>query len=138
MAVNAYLNFDGNTREAIEFYVKAFELEMPEITTFGDAPQNPEYPLPEEAKNLVMHSSLTICDSAVMFSDTFPGMPFTVGNNINLAVVIDDLDNLRKYFKNLSDGGNVTMELQETFWSKSFGQLTDKFGVNWMFSHESE
>ncbi|KON89750.1 glyoxalase [Sporosarcina globispora] len=138
MAVNAYLNFEGNTREAIEFYAKAFEKEMPEITTFGEAPQNPEYPLPEEAKNLVMHSSLNICGSNVMFSDTFPGMPFTVGNNINLAVVIDDLDNLRKYFNNLQEGGTVTMELQETFWSKSFGQLTDKFGVNWMFSHESE
>ncbi|RBP93196.1 PhnB protein [Cytobacillus firmus] len=138
MAVNAYLNFEGNTREAIEFYVKAFELEMPEITTFGDAPQSPEYPLPEEAKNLVMHSSLNICGSNVMFSDTFPGMPFTVGNNINLAVVINNLDNLRKYFNNLQDGGTVTMELQETFWSKSFGQLTDKFGINWMFSHESE
>ncbi|WP_436375044.1 VOC family protein [Cytobacillus sp. BC1816] len=138
MAVNAYLNFEGNTREAIEFYVKAFELEMPEITTFGDAPQSPEYPLPEEAKNLVMHSSLNICGSNVMFSDTFPGMPFTVGNNINLAVVINNLDNLRKYFNNLQDGGTVTMELQETFWSKSFGQLTDKFGINWMFSHESK
>ncbi|MDF2038051.1 VOC family protein [Cytobacillus oceanisediminis] len=138
MAVNAYLNFEGNTREAIEFYVKAFELEMPEITTFGDAPQSPEYPLPEEARNLVMHSSLNICGSNVMFSDTFPGMPFTVGNNINLAVVINDLDSLRKYFNNLQEGGTVTMELQETFWSKSFGQLTDKFGINWMFSHESE
>ncbi|MBG9544304.1 VOC family protein [Cytobacillus firmus] len=136
MAVNAYLNFNGNTREAIEFYVKAFELDMPEITTFGEAPQNPEYPLPEEARNLVMHSSLNICGSNVMFSDTFPGMPFTVGNNINLAVVINDVDNLRKYFNNLQEGGKVTMELQETFWSKSFGQLTDKFGINWMFSHE--
>lgn len=138
MAVNAYLNFEGNTREAIEFYVKAFELEMPEISTFGESPQNPEFPLPEEAKNLVMHSSLKICGSNVMFSDTFPGMPFTVGNNINLAVVINDLDKLRKYFNNLQAGGTVTMELQETFWSKSFGQLTDKFGINWMFSHESE
>ncbi|MBN8202454.1 VOC family protein [Bacillus sp. NTK034] len=138
MAVNAYLNFEGNTREAIEFYVKAFELEMPEISTFGESPQHPEYPLPEEAKNLVMHSSLNICGSNVMFSDTFPGMPFTVGNNINLAVVINDLDDLRKYFNNLQEGGKVTMELQETFWSKSFGQLTDKFGINWMFSHESE
>jgi PhnB protein len=138
MAVNAYLNFNGNTREAIEFYVKAFELDMPEITTFGEAPQNPEYPLPEEARNLVMHSTLNICGSNVMFSDTFPGMPFTVGNNINLAVVINDVENLRKYFNNLQEGGKVTMELQETFWSKSFGQLTDKFGINWMFSHEGE
>lgn len=73
-----------------------------------------------------------------MFSDTFPGMPFTVGNNINFAIVIKDLDDLRKYFTRLKEGGTVSMELQETFWSKCYGQLTDKFGVNWLFNYDSE
>ncbi|GLB59903.1 VOC family protein [Cytobacillus sp. NCCP-133] len=138
MTVNAYLNFNGNTREAVEFYAEVFETGKPEIMSFGDSPPNPEYPLPEEAKDLVMHTRLNICGSNVMFSDTFPGMPATVGNNINLAVVINDLDDLQKYFTKLKEGGTVSMELQETFWSKAYGQLTDKFGINWMFSHESE
>ena len=34
----------------------------------------------------------------------------------------------------LSDGGNVTMELQDMFWGAYFGSCTDKFGVNWMFN----
>ncbi|PWW25498.1 PhnB protein [Cytobacillus oceanisediminis] len=138
MAVNAYLNFNGNTREAVEFYTEVFETEKPEIMTFGDSPPNPEYPLPEEAKNLVMHTRLNICGSNVMFSDTFPGMPFTVGNNINLAIVIKDLDDLKKYFNKLKEGGTVGMELQETFWSKCYGQLTDKFGITWLFNYDSE
>ncbi|WP_394137843.1 VOC family protein [Cytobacillus oceanisediminis] len=138
MAVNAYLNFNGNTREAVEFYAEVFETEKPEIMTFGDSPPNPEYPLPEEAKNLVMHTRLNICGSNVMFSDTFPGMPFTVGNNINLAIVIKDPDDLKKYFNKLKEGGTVGMELQETFWSKCYGQLTDKFGITWLFNYDSE
>ncbi|MBT2688501.1 VOC family protein [Bacillus sp. ISL-47] len=138
MAVNAYLNFNGNTREAVEFYAEVFETEKPEIMTFGDSPPNPEYPLPEEAKNLVMHTRLNICGSNVMFSDTFPGMPFTVGNNINLAILIKDQDDLKKYFNKLKAGGTVDMELQETFWSKCYGQLTDKFGITWLFNYDSE
>ncbi len=76
MAVDAYLNFNGNCREAVEFYAQVFGTEEPKLMTFGQAPPNPEYPLPEEAKNLIMHTRLTIFGSNVMFSDTFPGMPF--------------------------------------------------------------
>jgi PhnB protein len=74
----------------------------------------------------------------VMFSDTFPGTPFTVGNNITLEVVLDNIDELNSYFARLKDGGKVGMDLQETFWSKCYGSLTDKFGIGWKFSHESE
>lgn len=137
MAVNVYLNFNGNCREAVEFYAEVFETEKPQIMTFGDTPPNPEYPLPEEAKNLVMHTRLNINGSNVMFSDTFPGSPFVKGNNISLAIVSNNEDELKSYFHKLKEGGNISMELQETFWSKCYGQLTDKFGVEWLFNYES-
>ena len=136
MAVEVYLIFNGNCREAVSFYEKAFNTSKPEIMTFGDSPQNPSYPLPEEAKELVMHTRLSIFGSTVMFSDTFPGNPFTVGNNVTLAVVSDDEAKMREAFDSLKDGGEVKMELQETFWSKCYGALTDKFGVEWQFSYE--
>lgn len=136
MAVEVYLIFNGNCREAVSFYEQAFNTNKPEIMTFGDSPQNPSYPLPEEAKDLVMHTRLSIFGSTVMFSDTFPGNPFTIGNNVTLAVVSSDEAQMRKAFESLKDGGKVTMELQETFWSKCYGSLTDKFGVEWQFSYE--
>lgn len=136
MAVEVYLIFNGNCREAVTFYEKAFNTDKPEIMTFGDSPQNPNYQLPEEAKDLVMHTRLSIFDSTVMFSDTFPGSPFTRGNNVTLAIVSSDEEKMRKAFENLKDGGKVSMELQETFWSKCYGSLTDKFGSEWQFSHE--
>ena len=105
--------------------------------TFRDAPPNPEFPLPEEAKNLVMHTRLTISGSNVMFSDTFPGSPFVVGNNITLAVVSKNLEEIKSSFNRLKEGGTVRMELQETFWSKCYGSVTDKFGIEWQFSYDN-
>lgn len=118
MAVDVYFNFDGNCREAVEFYADVFNTEAPQIMTFGEAPPNPEYKLPEEAKDLVMHARININGSNVMFSDVFPGMPYVQGNNITLAFVSTDLDEIKSVFHKLKEGGTVNMELQETFWSK--------------------
>lgn len=134
MSVDVYLNFNGNCREAVTFYAQVFGTQEPKMMSFGDAPPNPDYALPEEAKSLIMHSRLSIFGSNVMFSDVFPGMPFVVGNNISLAIVVDDPDALQSAFDKLKEGGNVGMELQETFWSKRYGSLTDKFGVLWQFN----
>ena len=135
MTVDAYLIFNGNCREAVEFYAQVFETEKPQIMTFGESPSDPSFPLPEEAKDLVMHTRLNINGSNVMFSDTFPGMPFVVGNNISLSIVSDNLDEIKSFFNRLKEGGNVGMELQETFWSKCYGNVTDKFGIEWQFSY---
>lgn len=137
MAVDVYLNFNGNCREAAEYYAEVFGTEKPQIMTFGETPPNPDYPLPEEAKNLVMHTRLMISGSNVMFSDVFPGMPFIQGNNISLAFVSKNEDEVRSIFNKLKEEGTVRMELQETFWSKCYGSVTDKFGIEWQFNYDS-
>ncbi|QGQ98147.1 glyoxalase/bleomycin resistance/extradiol dioxygenase family protein [Paenibacillus psychroresistens] len=136
MSVDVYLNFNGNTREAVEFYAEVFGAEKTNFMTFGEAPPHPDYALPEEAKNLVMHTRLNIDGSNVMFSDVFPGSPFIAGNNISLSIVNADMDGMKAAFDKLKEGGTVVMELQETFWSKCYGSLTDKFGIIWQFSYD--
>lgn len=136
MPVHAYLNFQGNARDAVLYYKDVFETEEPQILTFGDMPPNPDYPLPEEVKQYIMHTRITVCESTIMFSDTFPEMPFTVGNNLSLAIVSDDLDKLKLYFSRLKENGKVEMELQETEWSKCYGSVIDQFGVCWQFNYE--
>ena len=136
MAINAYINFNGNCREAVEFYSEIFGTEKPVIMTYGDTPPNPEYPLPEEVKKLVMHTRLNITGSTVMFSDAYPGYPFVPGNNINLAIVSKNISEIRSLSKKLKEGGTVAMDLQETFWSKCYGSLTDKFGIEWQVSYD--
>jgi PhnB protein len=137
MAVDVYLVFNGNCREAAEFYAKVFKTEAPQIMTFGESPQNPEYPLPEEAKDLVMHTRLNIDGSNVMFSDNFPGQPFVEGNNVTLALISKNMDDLKSWYEQLKVGGTVVMELQETFWSKLYGQVTDKFGIHWQLNYDN-
>ncbi|KON69257.1 glyoxalase [Peribacillus butanolivorans] len=137
MSVDVYINFNGNCREAVEFYAQVFGTETPQIMTFGETPPNPEFPLPDEAKNLVMHTRLNIDGSNVMFSDVFPGMPFVEGNNISLAVVNKNMDEIKSIFNKLKEGGTVVMDLQETFWSKLYGQVTDKFGIIWQLNYDT-
>ncbi|WP_274650591.1 VOC family protein [Paenibacillus humicola] len=138
MSISPYLNFNGNCREAVLFYAEVFGIDNPQIMSFGDAPPHPDYPLPEEAKNLVMHARLDIGGSSLMFSDVFPGMPFTVGTNVNIAYNSKDAEDIKSAFHKLKEGGTVVTELQETFWSKHYGQVTDKFGISWLISHEGE
>lgn len=137
MAIDVYINYNGNARAAIEFYAQVFETEKPQIMSYGDTPPNPEFQLPEEAKNLVMHAKLNLNGSTVMFSDTFPGSPFIVGNNISLIIGSQNIDEIKSLFNKLKVGGTVDMELQETFWSKCYGSLTDKFGIGWQVSYDN-
>lgn len=137
MAVDIYFNFNGNCREAVEFYAGVFETDKPKIMTYGDAPANPNYTPPEEAKNLVLHTQININGSNIMFSDVFPGSPYVVGNNINVVIVRQNIDEIKSIFNKLKEGGTVNMDLQETFWSKCYGTLTDKFGIGWQFNLDS-
>lgn len=137
MALQLFVNFNGNCREAVEFYAKVFKTKKPEFMTFGDMPPDPEMVLDEKDKKLVMYADLTIHGTTVMFSDTPTGMPFVNGNNIALTVVAKDEDEIRRLYHELGVGGEVDMELQETFWSNLYGMVTDKFGISWQFSHDS-
>ncbi|MHC1683102.1 MAG: VOC family protein [Clostridiaceae bacterium] len=136
MGVNVYLNFNGKCDEAIEFYSEVFKTEKPRIMRFGDMPSG-DFPLDETTKKLVLHSELKINDTKIMFSDAHPEHPVIFGNNISLIINNSDIEEIKSIFNSLKEGGTVIMDLQETFWSKCYGSLTDKFGVGWQLSHES-
>lgn len=136
MPINAYVNFNGNCRQAVEFYAEVFQTSKPQIVTYGEgSPDNAEFSLPEEFKSMVMHTELIIDGSPVMFSDAYPGKPFVAGNNISLSLVTTDLNAMKNTFSRLAEGGTVVMELQETPWSKCYGMLTDKFRIEWQFNY---
>jgi len=137
MAVDVFLNFNGNCRDAVKFYTKVFGLEEPKIMTYGEAPPEVQKHFAEETKNLVMYTSLKILSSTVMLSDTPPGMSIIQGNNINLTIVSKDMDEIKSLFNRMKEGGTILMDLGETFWSKCYGMLTDKYGIPWQFVHDS-
>ncbi|PSL41476.1 PhnB protein [Planomicrobium soli] len=136
MPIVAYMIFNGNCQEAVEYYTDVFGTGMPEIMKFGDMPPEEGYEMPEDAKDLVMHTAINIYESEVMFSDAMPGATVPFGKNINLTIVSDDLEKMTADFNRLAQDGKVTMKLQKTFWSPAYGALTDKLGIEWQFSYD--
>ncbi|RLL46710.1 VOC family protein [Oceanobacillus piezotolerans] len=138
MPVHVYLTFNGDCEEAVLYYADVFQTEKPEIMYFKDVPPSDEMPLTKETENLVLHARIQIDGNPIMFSDVFPGMDYTIGNNINVTVVHHDEEYIRNAFEKLGVNGKVGMELQETFWSPCYGSVTDKFGVEWQLSVEKD
>lgn len=135
MAVNTYISFNGNCRQAVSFYADVFQTEPPEFITYGS--HENDFPLPDAVKDLIMHTELNIMDGKVMFSDSFDSETFKAGNNISIMIGSDDKEVLKTVFHRLKDGGEVVMPLQETFWSSLYGYVTDKFGIGWQINHEA-
>lgn len=75
-------------------------------------------------------------ESYMMFSDNYPGTPYTVGNNVSLTLIYKNPEETRAAFDKLKEGGNIEMELQKTFWSPLYGNVIDKFGIQWQVSTE--
>ena len=135
MKLDLFINFDGNCKQALEFYSAVFKTEVQGLMTYGDAPAEQGYKLRDEDKGRVMYSTIAIGNNSIMFCDGPAGMPVIEGNNITLTLVGQDKDELRRVFDALKDGGEVGMELCQTFWSEMFGMVTDKFGISWQISH---
>ena len=131
--LNPYLMFNGNCREAMEFYNRTFQGEL-QISTYGEQSGNAEYP--EEAAPLVMHSILTVGGIVIMASDHLPGERSNAGDMISLAIDCSSKDELIMLFDKLSKAGKVSMPVQETFWGAVFGICTDAFGVQWMLNFD--
>lgn len=125
-----YFTFDGNCEEAVNFYQKVLGGDLV-ITRFGDMPPNPAFPVPDSVKQLVLQAELTRDGQMIRFSDNMPNTGYVVGNNIAFALEFDSKDETKAAFEALSEGGKVEMELQETFFSPSYGKLVDRFGVMW-------
>lgn len=130
--LNPYLNFDGTAEKAIALYERALGAKVEHMQRFSDMPGAKPAP---EAASRVMHAMLRIGAGTVMISDTQPGMPFTVGNNVYVCLDFDDGADMAKKFDALAAGGKVEMPLQDTFWGAKFGMLQDAYGIRWMFNH---
>lgn len=124
--LNPYLTFDGNAREAMEFYAAVLggELTVSTFAEYGD-PGNEG----------VMHAQLqTPAGFTLMASDLPPGMSdgYVAGTNISISLSGDEGEELRGYWAGLADGGRVTLPLEKQMWGDEFGMVDDRFGVSWM------
>jgi PhnB protein len=130
-SVNPYLNFDGRSREAIEFYASVFG-GTPDIRTFGDAGMAED---PAMAGR-TMHAVLDTGALVLMASDTMSGTPLTAGNNVWINLNCESAEEISRLFAGLAEGGEIVMALADQFWGATFGMVRDRFGIHWMFNYE--
>ena len=132
MLVQPYLNFDGRTEEALEFYRRALGAEVTMLMRFKDMPEPPQPGMvPPGAENKVLHASFRIGDSTVLASDSHcTGRANFQG--FSLSLTVRDEAEAKRRFASLAEGGQVQMPLAKTFFSPSFGMVADRFGVSWM------
>lgn len=129
-AIIPYLNFNGNAAEALAFYSKALNGGVAFQQLFGDMAQDAGY------KEKIMHATFEAGDLKFMVSDCPPGVNVNSGDQVSLSLNFTDLETIEKTFTALSEGGTVTMPMQDTFWGARFGMTKDKFGVHWMFNYD--
>ena len=135
MALNTYLTFDGNCREAFEFYRSVFGGEFSVIQRFADGP--PDMPGRDELGDQIMHVSLPVGGNVLMGSDRGPGFgpEVVVGNNFSISITGQSREHCDEVFAKLSAGGKVTMPMQDQFWGSYYGMCKDRFGINWMIDY---
>lgn len=130
-----YLNFDGNCRQAMEFYAKCLGADL-QVTPFSEGP--PEMPKEMKDANKVLHSRLSKGTQVLlMASDCPPGAPLHQGNNFAISMNCESREEVDKLFSSLGDKGKVVMQTQDMFWGAYFGMTTDQFGISWMFNYDT-
>ncbi len=129
--IAAFLAFDGHCREAMEFYKNCFGADL-FLLPYSEAPG--DFPwVPEEAKDRIMHSTLSKGSTILMAADSLPGV-LQRGNDFSVIVHCESLQEIADLFDALGEKGQITMPLQDTFWGARYGTLTDRFGIRWMFN----
>ena len=129
-----YVRFNGACEEAFNFYKAVLGGEFVYIMRHKDNPEK-DHPLAKEDEEKILHIALPIGDSIILMgADATSDKPVQVGDNITLAISIQDEEEVKRLFQGLSAGGKINLPLQKTFWAELYGEFTDKFDIHWIIS----
>lgn len=129
--ITPYFTFNGSARQAMTFYKEVLGGDL-NLMTFENSPVE----VPADAKDRIMHATLSNGTITLMASDTMPNQTTTNGNSVSLSINCSSVEEIDRLYNSLSEGGEITMPLQDTFWGARFAMLTDKFGIGWMFNYD--
>jgi len=135
MQFHPYLGFNGQCREAFETYARVLGGQIAALHTFGETPEAGQ--MPPGTENLVMHARLEASGAILMGSDAPPGM-FQPAQGLYVSLHVEEPSEAERIYHALSEGGEIQMPIQETFWAKRFGMFTDRFGTPWMINCEGQ
>ncbi|AKP50905.1 SRPBCC domain-containing protein [Cyclobacterium amurskyense] len=141
--VSTYVNFQGNTEEAFNFYKSVFKTDFINgIKRFDEVPADSNQPpMAESVKKMVLHVELPIVGGHILMGTDAPkemGFTLTKGNNMHINLEPDSREEAKRLFDALSEGGQIEMPIEDTFWGAYYGSFTDKFGINWMINYQNK
>ncbi|MCL2583517.1 MAG: VOC family protein [Streptosporangiales bacterium] len=138
--VSTYLNFQGQTEEALAFYAKAFGTQVTDLHRFSDMPAMGTGELPAEEKNLVMHAELPILGGhTLMATDMLRsmGQEVRIGNNTTLCLEPGSREEADRLYAALSEGGSEGQPMGDMPWGAYWGVTLDRYGIRWMINQQS-
>lgn len=136
MQLHTYLKFDGDCREAFEFYHRHLGGKITAMMTWKDGPMADQ--ASPEIHDKIMHACLDIDGHMLMGSDSTSMSPYQGNGDAHVVVSVADPDEAERVFQALSEAGRVEMPMDETFWARRFGVAVDRFGVPWMVNCDKE
>jgi PhnB protein len=128
MRLQPYLNFNGQCDEAFRLYEQVLGGTIVGRFTFGSSPMAGHYP---DWNDKIMHIGMRIGDQVLLGSDA-PPPHYSQPQGLRVCLDFDDPAEAERVYKALSEGGQITMPFQETFWAKRFAMFADRFGTPWM------
>ncbi len=131
--IQTYLTFNGNCRQAMNFYQQCLGGEL-QLQTVGESPIADK--LPGQMKDLILHARLTNGNIVLMGSDMVGEEGLTKGNSVSLMLDCTSEEEIRRYYAALAAGGKATHSLEISFWGALFGDLIDKYGNQWLLHYE--
>jgi PhnB protein len=131
MQLSPHLNFNGNCETAFKFYEKCLGAKITFMMPYEGSPLANE--VPAEWRGKILHASLQVGDALILGADAPPGR-YEKPQGFSVTLSPKDPAEAERIFVGLSDGGRVTMPMQETFWAARFGMLVDQFGIPWMIN----
>jgi PhnB protein len=131
MKLYTYLNFGGNCQEAFRFYAQHLGGHISMMMTHGEGPAPNDGP--PDWKHAILHARMTIGETELLGADIPSYQPM---RSAYLSLMVDSIDEAERIYTALSDGGQIFMPMNETFFAIRFAQLRDRFGTSWMILHE--
>ena len=133
MKLYTYLNYGGNCRQAFEFYAEQLGGTITSVTTHGEGPASGT--IPAEWRDAVLHARMDLGETILLGADIPPDR-FQPMRSAYLTLVVDSSEEAERIYGLLTEGGQVFMAMEETFFAHRFAMLRDRFGTSWMLLHE--
>jgi len=131
--MNPYVSFKGDCAEAFQYYAEHLGGKTGELFKYGGSPMAAQAPAGWD--NKIMHGDITIGGTRLMGADVAPDQ-YEAPRGVSLSLNLTDEAEADRMFAALSDGGRVIMPIEQTFWAKRFGVVTDRFGLQWLINCE--